>query len=172
MFKFHVWLVAFTATLYNKKFSGYHPCQLVKRRKPDVSRTISVLVFRVLMYLIHDGEHHHECGTRACQYDMDWFSRYISTLKMGTEMVLETSDFMPFTQLTRLVTRGFFLLFKFLLSKNVFKRSYTFRFYVSSLIIISVKLTKPVYKLYINDSLPDLHVPLTVWDSRLRLYPQ
>jgi hypothetical protein len=28
-----VWLVAFTATLYNKIFPGYQPCQLVKWRK-------------------------------------------------------------------------------------------------------------------------------------------
>jgi hypothetical protein len=39
------------ATLYNKIFPGYQPYQLVKRRKANVSRTISVLVFRVLMYL-------------------------------------------------------------------------------------------------------------------------
>jgi hypothetical protein len=39
------------ATLYNKIFPGYQPYQLVKRRKTNVSRTISVLVFRVLMYL-------------------------------------------------------------------------------------------------------------------------
>jgi hypothetical protein len=32
--EFHdVLLVAFTATLYNKIFLGYQPCQLVKRRK-------------------------------------------------------------------------------------------------------------------------------------------
>jgi hypothetical protein len=28
-----VWLVAFTATLYNKIFPGYQPCQLAKRWK-------------------------------------------------------------------------------------------------------------------------------------------
>jgi hypothetical protein len=38
------------ATLYNKIFPGYQPCQLVKWRK-NVSGTISVLVFGVLMYL-------------------------------------------------------------------------------------------------------------------------
>jgi hypothetical protein len=30
---FDVWLVTFTATLYNKIFPGYRPCQLVKWRK-------------------------------------------------------------------------------------------------------------------------------------------
>jgi hypothetical protein len=35
----------------NNIFPGYQPCQLVKRQKTNVSRTISVLVFRALMYL-------------------------------------------------------------------------------------------------------------------------
>jgi hypothetical protein len=29
----NVWFVAFMATLYNEKFSGYQPCQIVKWRK-------------------------------------------------------------------------------------------------------------------------------------------
>jgi hypothetical protein len=38
--------------VYNEKFSGYQPCQLVKwRGKNNISRTIPVLVFRVLIYL-------------------------------------------------------------------------------------------------------------------------
>jgi hypothetical protein len=37
-------------TTYNKNFSSYQPCQLVKmRKKPTFRGTISVLVFRVLM---------------------------------------------------------------------------------------------------------------------------
>jgi hypothetical protein len=37
--------------MFNKIFPGYQPCKLVKRRKNNVSRTISVLILRVLMYL-------------------------------------------------------------------------------------------------------------------------
>jgi hypothetical protein len=37
----------FMMVFYNKIFPGYQTCQLVTRRK----RTISVLIFRVLMYL-------------------------------------------------------------------------------------------------------------------------
>jgi hypothetical protein len=39
--------------LYNKMFSGYQPCQLVTSEKTNVSRTISVLVLRVLMTPIY-----------------------------------------------------------------------------------------------------------------------
>jgi hypothetical protein len=35
----------------NKMFLGYQPCQVVESRKNNVSRTISVLVLRVLMCL-------------------------------------------------------------------------------------------------------------------------
>jgi hypothetical protein len=57
-------------TLYNEIFSGYRPCQLVKRQKKknNVSRTISVLVLRVLMCL--------ENQSGRYIYDVDWFSRH------------------------------------------------------------------------------------------------
>lgn len=41
--KEYVWCVAFTATLYNKIFVSCHLCQMVKRQKTNVSRTIFVL---------------------------------------------------------------------------------------------------------------------------------
>jgi hypothetical protein len=42
--------------------------------------------------------------------DTDWFHRYISTLKMRTEMVLETLVFSPLNQLTRLVVQKYFII--------------------------------------------------------------
>jgi hypothetical protein len=47
----YVWSGAFTVTTYNKIFPGYQPRQMAKfRKKTNVSRTISVLVLRVLKY--------------------------------------------------------------------------------------------------------------------------
>jgi hypothetical protein len=42
--------------------------------------------------------------------DTDWFSRYISTLKTRTEMVLETLVFLLLNQLTWLVSREYFII--------------------------------------------------------------
>jgi hypothetical protein len=42
--------------------------------------------------------------------DADWFSRYISTLKTRTDMVLEKLVFSPLNQLTRLVAREYFII--------------------------------------------------------------
>jgi hypothetical protein len=41
--------VAFPATECDEVFSGYQPGQMVERWKNDVSKTIPVLVFRVLV---------------------------------------------------------------------------------------------------------------------------
>jgi hypothetical protein len=79
---------------YNKIFPGYQPCQLVKQRKTNVSRTICVLVFRVLMYLENQS---------ASDIGLPF-----STLKMTTKMVLETLAFLLLNQLTRLVAREYF----------------------------------------------------------------
>jgi hypothetical protein len=48
----YVTVLSNSVLYYNKIFPGYQPSQLVKRRKTNVSRTISVLTFRVL---IRDG---------------------------------------------------------------------------------------------------------------------
>jgi hypothetical protein len=90
---YNAWLVAFTATLYNKIFTGYQPCQLVKRRKNR----------RLKDHLLSSSS-----GTDV-SYGTDRFSRHISTLNTRTEMVLETSVFSPFSQLTRLVARDYFV---------------------------------------------------------------
>jgi hypothetical protein len=82
------------------------------KKKTDVSRTISVLVFRVLMCLENQSAsrtglpkfHTHDAPVS----DADCFSRHISTLKTRTEMVLETSVFLPLNQLTRLVAWEYF----------------------------------------------------------------
>jgi hypothetical protein len=39
------------ATKYNKNFSGYQPRQVVEWRKTNISRTMSILVLRVLKWL-------------------------------------------------------------------------------------------------------------------------
>jgi hypothetical protein len=72
----------------NNKFPGYQRCQLVKRRKTNVSRAISVLVVRVLTHLENQS---------VSDIGLAEFSRHISTLKTRTEMVLATLVFRLFT---------------------------------------------------------------------------
>jgi hypothetical protein len=43
-------------------------------------------------------------------HDTDWLSRCISTLKMSTDMVFETSFFLPLNQLTQLVFWEYFII--------------------------------------------------------------
>jgi hypothetical protein len=128
-----LWLVALTATLYNKIFLGYRPCQLVKRRKnqrfkdhlcprlqgTDVSgESVCVRYRPVRVPRSWRCASHWELLASAPPWtwnmgrsisDTDWFSRYISTLKTRTEMVLETLVFSPLNQLTWLVAREYFI---------------------------------------------------------------
>jgi hypothetical protein len=45
-------------------------------------------------------------------YDTDWFSRYISTPRTRTEIILVTLVFLPFNQLTQLVAQEHFIIIK------------------------------------------------------------
>jgi hypothetical protein len=119
----NAWRVGIWTQNYNKIFSDYQPCQLVKRRKNNVSRTISVLFLRVRMCLENQSVSYiglpefqtRDSGICVCvcvrerervrvsewasererERDTDWFSRSISNLRKRTEMVLETL-FFPF----------------------------------------------------------------------------
>jgi hypothetical protein len=80
-------------------FSGYQPCQVVKRRKQQGLKDH--------LCLCSQGA---DVSGEPVRVVYGWFSRHISTLRTRTEMVLETLVFSPFNQLTRLVAREHFII--------------------------------------------------------------
>jgi hypothetical protein len=90
-------------TLYNKIFSDYQPCQLVKRRKKCFED-----------HLFPRPQGTDGCGEpvrviyRLARCPSSTFT--VGTLRTGTEMVLEMLVFSPFNQLTRLVAKEDFIM--------------------------------------------------------------
>jgi hypothetical protein len=125
---FDVWFVAFPATLYNKIFSSYQPCQLVKTKKPTFqgpslsSSSGCWCVWRTSPYHTHTHTHTHI-------YIYIYISARVPCLELGQayiwhELVLQTHQhpeeedrdgpwnlvFSPFNQLTLLVVREYFII--------------------------------------------------------------